>query len=126
MTPKILLVDDDPSLLRAVQRNLECRYQTRAVTSAHQAVQALEDEGPFAVMVTDVKMPGLDGIQLIQRVRERWPDVISMVLTGNQEEETRLRVGQVRAFRLLHKPTPHLQLSQAIADALDCHQQTVR
>lgn len=118
---KVLLVDDDIPLLRAIDRNLNIRFDTVMANSAAEALELLETSGPFAVMVSDVKMPGMDGIQLIQRTNERWPKMVSIILTGNQEDETLVRARKARAFRFLSKPAPHMRLADAIDQAVLRH-----
>lgn len=123
MTPRVLFVDDDRLLLRAIERNIGDQFEVTLADSAVDAIERMESDGPFSVMVSDVKMPGMDGIRLVGRVRERWPAVKSIILTGNQDGETLDEVRNANAFRMLCKPSPHHRIAEAIVDALESEPQ---
>jgi DNA-binding NtrC family response regulator len=119
MCQQILLVDDEPTLLRALDRSLNDEFHIKTAESGMAALQQLQDYGPFAVMVTDMKMPQMNGIELVQTVKEQWPDTICIMLTGNQDEGTAKRVAESsNIFRLLNKPVPRSELIEAINAAI--------
>ncbi len=116
---RILLVDDDVTLLRAISRSLGDEYELETAESAFDAIQLLENDGPFSVVVSDVKMPKMDGIELVRIIRERWPQIVCIILTGNQDEDTAHRATEIaKVFRMLNKPSPRSELVEAIEDAL--------
>jgi len=85
MTEKILLVDDAPNLLSGLKRQLRKQFHLKTALGGEQGLEALEDQGPFAVIVSDMRMPDMDGIQLLSRVKERAPNTVRMMLTGNAD-----------------------------------------
>ncbi|MEA1997081.1 MAG: response regulator, partial [Gemmatimonadota bacterium] len=63
MEEKILLVDDDPNILSAYKRNLRKQFHIEVAGGGEEGLEALKNKGPFAVIVADMQMPGMDGIQ---------------------------------------------------------------
>ncbi|HVV71906.1 MAG TPA: HD domain-containing phosphohydrolase [Verrucomicrobiae bacterium] len=119
MTEKILFVDDDRNLLAACERNLRRRFQLETAESGHTALALMASDGPFAVVVADRQMPGMDGIEFLSRVRQQSPDTIRMMLTGNADLEAAIRVvNEGNIFRFLTKPCPPEMLAKALEDAL--------
>ena len=70
MIRRILFVDDEPKILRAFERQLNSRFDMRTATGGALALETLRQDGPFAVVVSDLRMPELNGIQLLAKVRE--------------------------------------------------------
>lgn len=109
MTQKVLCVDDDPNILGAFQRSLR-KFHLEVALGGEQALELIQRSGPFAVVVSDMRMPGMDGIQFLTKVRERAPNTVRMMLTGNADQQTAIdAVNQGHIFRFLTKPcTPEL------------------
>lgn len=119
MTEKILFVDDEPQLLQSIKRQLRKRFDISIAEGGEEALQVLRDEGPFAVIVADMRMPGMDGVQLLERVKAGWPDTVRMMLTGNADQETAAdAVNKGQVFRFLNKPCSTPILVPALALAL--------
>lgn len=119
MTEKILFVDDESQLLQAIERQLRKRFLLLTAESGAEALQIMETEGPFAVIVSDMRMPGMDGVQLLARVRELYPDTVRLMLTGNADQETAVEaVNKGQVFRFLNKPCSTAVLVPALAFAL--------
>ncbi|HWQ09612.1 MAG TPA: response regulator, partial [Holophaga sp.] len=115
MEHKILFVDDDPSILSAYTRNLRKRYQMTTAAGGEEALQLVQTQGPFAVVVSDMRMPGMDGIELLTHVRNFQPDTIRIMLTGNADMGTAIEaVNQGNIFRFLTKPCEVADLSLAL------------
>lgn len=127
MPLRVLFVDDEVRVLEALGRVLsDCDegWSTRFVTGGQQALQALAEE-PYDVVVSDLRMPGVDGVALLSRVRELYPHAIRIVLSGHSDEEAALKMVKV-AHQFLAKPCNadtlrHLigraaQLSQFLGD----------
>jgi HD-like signal output (HDOD) protein len=115
---RILFVDDDPSLLEALRRMLRpqrARWETMFAGGGEDALRMLE-LSPFDVVVTDMRMPGMDGAQLLERVRDRFPGVVRIVLSGYCEMASTLRAVPV-AHQFLQKPCDAGSLVQAIERA---------
>ena len=119
MTEKILFVDDDKNLLAACERNLRRQFNLLTAEGGEAGLARIAKDGPFAVVVADRQMPGMDGIEFLSRVRQQWPDTIRLMLTGNADLEAAIRVvNEGNIFRFLTKPCPQEMLGKALDDAL--------
>lgn len=119
---KILFVDDEPNVLMGFQRQLRKKFNLDVADSAAQALRAFEEAGPYAVVVTDMRMPTTDGIQLLQQIKQRYPDTVRLMLTGNVDVETAIKaVNDGCIFRFLTKPCPPELMSVVIAAAVEQH-----
>jgi response regulator RpfG family c-di-GMP phosphodiesterase len=124
MSERILLVDDDSNLLSALTRQLRKRFDLvtalgggEALATVTQSVSARE---PFAVVVCDMRMPGMDGIQVLGKIRELSPDTVRMMLTGNADQETAIAaINKGNIFRFLTKPCPAEELADCIDAGLE-------
>ncbi len=119
MTEKILLVDDELNILQSMQRQLRKRFEIMIAESGDEALATLQNKGPFAVIVSDMRMPGMDGIQLLTRVKDSFPDTVRIMLTGNADQETAseaVNAGQI--FRFLTKPCSTAVLATSLALAV--------
>ncbi|MDJ0785838.1 MAG: response regulator [Myxococcota bacterium] len=123
--PRVLLVDDEPRILSALQRSL--RREPVSVETAGSAAEALaaldrnarEDADPIRLVVSDQKMPGCSGIELIGEIAARHPSVRRILLTGWPEsidEPERVRLG---LSALVSKPWDDQELKREIRAALD-------
>ena len=117
--PLVLSVDDEPNVLDGVKRNL--RRDFRVVTAAGGAagLRAFE-EAAFAAVVSDLRMPGMDGIEFLGRVRDVSPDTTRILLTGNADLTAAVSaVNEGNIFRFLTKPCPPDVLISAVTMAVD-------
>ena len=117
---RILFVDDEPRILDELRRMLRSQRQGWELAFAPGAETALllMEASPFDVIVSDMRMPGMDGAALLARVREKYPHVVRIVLSGHTELSTALRVVPV-AHQFLTKPCDAEMLRVAIERA--CH-----
>src|SRR5437870_13752231 len=105
MSEKILFVDDDANILAALQRQLRKQFSIHTSTDASRALESFETSGPYAVIVSDMRMPGMDGVQFLSKVRQRAPDSVRIMLTGNADQQTAVdAVNEGAIFRFLTKP----------------------
>ena len=119
MTAKILLVDDDENVLSGYHRVLRRRYDLDVALGGLQALQALEQHGPYAVIVADMQMPGMNGVELLQKVQEDYPATQRLMLTGNLDQQTAMEaINRGKVFRFLTKPCTPDDLSTALDGAL--------
>ena len=119
MTEKILIVDDDAHLLAACERNFHRKFQVETAAGAEAGLQQMAAGGPFAVVISDRQMPGMDGIKFLATVRERTPDTVRIMLTGNADLEGAIKVvNEGNIFRFLTKPCPLEVLGRAIEDGI--------
>ena len=102
---KILCVDDDANILAAYQRNLRQLYKIETALGGEEGLKILAQKGPFAVVVSDLRMPGMDGIQFLAQAKDLSPDTVRIMLTGNADMQTAIdAVNEGNIFRFLTKP----------------------
>jgi HD-like signal output (HDOD) protein len=102
---RVLFVDDEPLLLSGLRRLLygaAAQWETLFVPSGEAALDQLERQR-IDVLITDMRMPRMDGLSLLRRVKERFPAVVRIALSGYLEEETALHAAQV-AHQFIAKP----------------------
>ena len=115
MTDKTLFVDDEPNVLAACKRSLGRKVKITTATSGAEGLETIRKDGPFAVVLSDMRMPEMDGIQFICAVRQLAPDTVCMMLTGNSDQETAMNaVNRGQIFRFLTKPCPQEDLFAAL------------
>ena len=101
---KILLVDDEKEFVESLSERLELRnLEADVAYDGEQALAALK-EGKHDVMVLDLRMPGIDGIEVLRRAKKRNPDVQVVVLTGHGTEKDEQQAKKLGAFAYLKKP----------------------
>jgi response regulator RpfG family c-di-GMP phosphodiesterase len=105
--PSILCVDDEPKVLEGLKLHLRRYYEVLTATGGQMALELLEREGPFAVVLSDMRMPGMDGATLLGQIRQRSPDTTRMLLTGQADLDSAIAaVNEGQLFRFLTKPCP--------------------
>jgi diguanylate cyclase (GGDEF)-like protein len=121
---KILLVDDEENVLAAYHRALRGRYQIDTALNATEALQKIEHDGPYAVIVSDMVMPGMDGIKLLARCKSLSPGTVRMMVTGNADQRTAvMAVNESEVYRFLNKPCTREDLMDALDGALNFYRQ---
>jgi response regulator RpfG family c-di-GMP phosphodiesterase len=120
-TSRVLLVDDEPTLLEGIVRNLGRKYTFATASDGPAALKLLADaKEPFEVIVSDFRMPGMDGVAFLREAQELSRDSTKLLLTGQWETSTAIdAVNQGNVFRFLTKPCPIATLSQVIAAAVE-------
>ncbi len=122
MTQKILMVDDEENILQAYTRVLRRRFTFETALGGGDALQILQDLGPFAVVVSDMRMPGMDGVELLAKVKDLYPDTVRVMLTGNADQATATEaVNRGSIFRFLTKPCDSETLAATLEAALAQH-----
>lgn len=107
MTDRILCVDDDPNVLESYQRAFRKQFRIDIALGGDEALEAIINQGPYAVVVADMQMPGMNGVELLKRVKEHGKDTVRMMLTGNADQQTALEaVNEGHVFRFVTKPCP--------------------
>jgi len=120
MSDKVLLVDDEPNVLDGYKRQLRERVEIDTAISGLEGLKAIEKEGPYAVIISDFKMLGMDGIAFLTKVKQQAPDTVRMMLTGNAHLELAMEaVNQGNIFRFFTKPCPADSLLQAIQAGIE-------
>ena len=104
---RILIVDDDLNLLAGLNRWLGEHFEINVAESGKAALEKIEAEEPYSVVLCDMRMPGMDGIEVLQRMHERAPDTVRMMLTGNADQKTAAdAINKGNVFRFFNKPIP--------------------
>jgi len=117
--PVIVLADDDANLRRVVEYQLaEEGWRVIAVADGEAALAALRRERP-ALLLTDVLMPGLDGLALVERARTTVPDTVAVVFTAHGDVATAVRAMQLGALDFLEKPVSRERLVLAVQKGLE-------
>jgi len=102
---RVLFVDDEPNVLDGIRRQLRNRVDLETATSASAGLDIIRQQGPFAVVVSDMRMPEMDGARFLAKVNEISPQTVRMVLSGHADlESTIAAVNEGRVFRFLLKP----------------------
>lgn len=123
MNNRILLVDDEPNLLQGFRRSLRGKYDLVLAEGGASAIQQLSTNGPFAMVVSDMQMPEVDGLKVLSTARNLTPDTVRVMLTGNVDQQTAVdAVNDGSIFRFLNKPCPVELLSGVIDDGLAQYQ----
>jgi response regulator RpfG family c-di-GMP phosphodiesterase len=111
-------VDDEERILGALQRTLRREgYRILTATSAEEALRLLED-APVHAILTDQKMPGMSGLELLERAAARFPASARFLITGWPEEISPARMRKVGIRALIPKPWDSQALKQALREAL--------
>ncbi len=119
MTEKILLVDDDSNVLEGYQRSLSREFQLETALGGQEALALAAQNGPYAVVVSDMRMPGMDGIHVLTSIKARWPDTIRVMLTGNADVQTAIdAINEGSIFRFLNKPCSKEAMGKTLTAAL--------
>lgn len=119
---KVLCVDDEPNILSAFRRQLRDRFQIEVQSSPEEALEQIKKGERFAVIVSDMRMPGMNGTTFLKAVRELCPDSVRVMLTGNVDQDTAAQaVNEGKIFRFLNKPCNSDQLATVIDEALEQH-----
>jgi len=115
MKPKVLFVDDDESFLAALYRTFKMHYDLDIALGGEPALRALEEHGPYAVVVADMAMPGMNGIEFLRKAQVTSPDTVRIMFTGHPGPVTLLEaINSGQVFRFIAKPSPHEEVLRAI------------
>jgi response regulator RpfG family c-di-GMP phosphodiesterase len=115
MPDKILLVDDDPAVLAGYRRSLYKDQQPDTATSGSEALEMIASKGPYAVVVSDMRMPGMDGVRFLSQVSKIAPDTVRVILTGYADFQSAMgAVNEGKVFRFLTKPCEGPILKQTL------------
>jgi CheY-like chemotaxis protein/cytidylate kinase len=123
MPSKVLLVDDEREFVQTLSERLLMRDLGPAVAYDGESALNLINEDEPDVMIVDLKMPGIDGLEVLRKVKQTRPEIEVIVLTGHGHEEDRELCMQLGAFAYLQKPLDINELSEIIKKANDKIQQ---
>ena len=120
--PAVLLVDDEPAVLSGLRRTLGRTFAITTEDNPLNALKTLRLHGPFVAVVSDLRMPQIDGVELLRRCGEIDPDAKRIMLTGNADLESSTRaINQGHVWHLLSKPTSAEELKRVLTEATEVH-----
>jgi CheY-like chemotaxis protein len=118
--PRVLFVDDEPYVLEGIQRSLYKEFHTDVAGGGEEGLCKLQENGPYCVVVSDMRMPGMDGAEFLSKVHDRVPDTVRVMLTGYADMQAAMRaVNQGRIFRFLNKPVSPEELIVTLRACID-------
>lgn len=116
---RILMVDDEAHILDSFRRELRGRVDLHTALGGGEALEAIDNKGPYAVVISDFKMPGMNGIELLAQVKIKAPDTVRMMLTGYADLDSTIQaINQGNIFRFLTKPCDSETLMRALVDGI--------
>jgi YesN/AraC family two-component response regulator len=120
MNDKILFVDDEPSALEGFTRVLHGKFDVRTAISGGEGLVKIQKDGPFAIVISDMRMPGMNGADFLAEVRQIAPQTVRMLLTGHADMHSAIdAVNRGNILHFLTKPCPREVLVAAISSGLD-------
>ncbi|MFQ5580790.1 MAG: HD domain-containing phosphohydrolase [Nitrospiria bacterium] len=121
--PRILCVDDELAVLEGLTLNLRKHFKISTATSGAEGLEAIKKDNTFAVVLSDMRMPKMNGAAFLSHVREAAPDSVRMLLTGQTDIASAVSaINEGQIFRFLTKPCPPDQLLKAFEAAKKQHQ----
>jgi len=114
--PAVLVVDDEPSVLEVIARALAGEFEVTTAADAKEAVRHI-GEGAFAAVISDISMPGMNGIELLRAVRQHDPDLPVLLITGQPSWEGAARAIEYGVFRYIPKPFDLAGLCRTVTEA---------
>ncbi len=119
-SPKILVVDDNPADLAFVAAALsDAKYSLATELDSRTALRRLKDEGPWHLVISDLKMPGIDGLTLLTRIKACDPLAEAIIITGHADTSSAIEALRLGAFSYLLKPLHPQELQHCVGRALD-------
>ncbi len=123
MAYPILFVDDDATLLKSFKRTLPKQFRVITANSPEEGLRILQEQGPFPVIISDMKMPGMTGIEMLIQSKKISPDTVRILLTGFADQQTAVDgVNKGDLFRFLTKPCDIETLNLILRAAVRQHQ----
>lgn len=118
MNETILCIDDDPVALLGFRRDLKGRFNVVTAPTGEDGLKVLTEQGPFGVLIADMMMPGMNGIEVLAQAQKLAPDTVRIMLTGDEDKQTaieainppvsgvRLRPNIILSYLSAHRQQP--------------------
>jgi DNA-binding NtrC family response regulator len=117
--PFVMLVDDEVDFIETMAKRLQKRdFKVLTATTGQQALELVDVNRNLEVMILDVKMPGMDGIEVLKEIKNRYPLIEVIMLTGHATIESAIDGMKIGAFDYLMKPCEIEQLTQKVYEAV--------
>lgn len=114
---RVLLVDDESQFVEALAERLQLRGFEALVANDGPAALDLLEKDLVGLVVLDLRMPEMDGLEVLRRIKERWPKTQVIIATGHGDEEDRRKCLELGAFAFLSKPVNIKELSRLLREA---------
>lgn len=116
---RVLFVDDEQNILDSYKASLRKRFVIDTANGGHAGLEKIRNSGPYAVVVSDLKMPKMDGIAFLGHVRDESPDTVRVMLTGHADLDSAIdAVNTGEVFRFLTKPAVHEDMIRTLESAI--------
>ena len=120
--PRVLFVDDEQHILDSFRASLRKKFAISTANGPQEALKMIAEKRTYAVIVSDFKMPEMDGVEFLSRIQPLSPDTVRVMLTGHADVDTTiLAVNRGQVFRFLTKPTPLDELERVLDLAVKQH-----
>jgi DNA-binding NtrC family response regulator len=118
--PRVLCVDDEPYVLAALSNTLRRRFDITTAGNGDAGLKTLAERGPFAIVISDFAMPGMNGAEFLAHARAAAPSTVRVLLTGHANMEAVVAaVNDGRIFKVLSKPCPPATLISTLEECLE-------
>lgn len=119
LPPRILIVDDELEITEILADLLSTDYDCQKAGSAEQALVRLQDDSEFQLVISDITMPGMSGLDMIPHIKERFPNTVVVMISGMQTVESAIGALRLGAFDYLMKPFDLRQVEAVVKRALE-------
>ncbi|MFW6147707.1 MAG: HD domain-containing phosphohydrolase [Thermodesulfobacteriota bacterium] len=120
MNRKILIVDDEQNLLDSLKRQLRKRFDMETALGSEEGIRTIAARGPFAVIVSDLRMPFMDGIEFLSRASKIDPNTVRIMLTGNADLQNAIQaINEGNIYRFLTKPCTTETLASVLEQGIE-------
>lgn len=122
MKEQILIVDDEELMLSSYELFFSEKYDVTLARDAHEALRILEKKSNFAVILSDYDMPGMTGVELLNKTKDKYPDIVRVLMTAMHDIKiVSDAVNESNIFRFLIKNVDLGKFDKAISDAIEIH-----
>jgi response regulator RpfG family c-di-GMP phosphodiesterase len=119
---KLMVVDDEPDNLDLLYRTFRREFQVFRAMSGHNALDLLAQEGEMAIIISDQRMPGMNGTEFLSKTVDRFPDTIRIVLTGYTDVEDLVdAINTGKVFKYITKPWMPDDLKTVVSQSADTY-----
>jgi FixJ family two-component response regulator len=124
--PRILIVDDEEAILETMTFTFMDLYEVLTTSDPAKALTILDENQPIAVVITDQRMPGMTGVELLKHVYDRHPETVRIILTGFADSDATIRaINDGHIYGYINKPWEPAELKTIVKRAVELHALTI-
>jgi len=121
--PRILIVDDEEAILETMTFTFMDLYEVLTTSDPTRALQIMQDNDPVAVVITDQRMPGMTGVELLREIYERFPESVRIILTGFADSDAMIQaINDGHIYGYVNKPWEPEELKAIVRRAAELHE----